>query len=344
MSISLPNSKAASLDTSDQSKQSKGSRLALRVLLGLLKLVLLCFLIGMISKNMSSVDLTDLISARFILLVPLLVILSQLAYFLMSLRLWFVLKMFDINLKVLHAFRINLESFFYFVCIPVAISFETSKFCKILKLVKGGAPKIKVMGGLVFDRVVGIGVLCCTSLFCIFIAETKITFSIPWLVLAFLIAGGFIALASGWWWFGKETSIGLLKMLLATARKKVGLLLASTVTSFLMCFANVTLVFFIVRELNVDLSYFQVFFVISLSILAQMFPVSLAGAGPGEITGIYLYNSLGVASEKAVAIVAVFYFFKLFAALVGGISEATKSLPLNSILQKYLNKLSGGQL
>ena len=78
--------------------------------------------------------------------------------------------------------------------------------------------------------------------------------------------------------------------------------------------------------MGVAIGHTTVVFAVSFAMIFQLVPVTLAGLGAGEVVGTMVYMSLGLAWEDALLLVSALYSFRLIAAGLSGLWEASQGL------------------
>jgi hypothetical protein len=239
-----------------------------------------------------------------------------------AVRLHFSLRAFGIDLSARAASIIALQSLFYFF-IPLSIGTDAARWLKIRNRIPD-VSRMTVLTAVLFDRGTA-------AVACVFIAAFTLPL-IPSIHIDIPTVGG---LASSWWLAVLATLAGAaLVMLFQVARRRFPNLLAlilkrrfllNMVTclglSLLTQGFTILTVWSGLLWLGVLIKPAAISIGVTGAAIAQVIPLSVAGAGPGEVTAGLLLTSTGASTDAAILLATVVYFCKLIGGIEGGLLE-----------------------
>jgi len=249
----------------------------------------------------------------------------QLSLVIYARRLHFSLATVGIKLQVLPTMRIAMQSLFYFFFVPFSTGAELSRWAKI----KAAAPmtsNLSILTALTLDRVVpAIACLAISLASLPFVRLRGVTMrdidALPispvTVVVILLVAGvgaGAIAIRRGW-------IAPLLAGIRAARNQFMRGILFVGVTSVVVQLLSITTMWLLSRWLGIELGFAALALGTSGGMLAQIIPISLAGAGPAELGSGLLFAACGADTTEAVLLTTVLYLCKLFGAVEGGLLE-----------------------
>jgi uncharacterized membrane protein YbhN (UPF0104 family) len=239
------------------------------------------------------------------------------AHVFVGLRLKQVLEVYSVRLRAFATCRLNLQSMFYFVFLPMGFATELSRFARIRSLAPA-TRNVPLASALVLDRFVGLSAFLFLSLLSASYILPRIQWSpnlseTIWLIVLVLpVVGMGVALL---WRLGYVHKV---KTLLTLPDLNWGKLLVAFLLSLLMCSFLVTSVYLGGWAVGIIMSWVEVAFVIMTSSLCAVIPVMILGVGPMDIAGVFLYQLLGLTSTDALLMASILYFLRVFVALLGG--------------------------
>ncbi|MUM78602.1 hypothetical protein GKC30_13260 [Pseudodesulfovibrio sp. F-1] len=242
------------------------------------------------------------------------------ALFSNAFRLSLVVRSLCGRLKVFEAWRICLQSAFYFVFVPLSAGFDVARFAKISAL-DSGLKRPSIIGALLIDRLLGLSVPL--VVFTVLIAwpgllpQIEIAAETQWALLgalAVLCCIGLLLLSRFTLW--KDID-GLLRSLVHNSSSLLTAL-GWTVSAHTCLYASVWCLA-LSLGINAPLLYIVVGCVCGL--ILQIVPLNVGGLGAGEAAGVFVYSFLGFAMHDAVLLALLPYLFRVGTAVCGGIWE-----------------------
>ena len=259
-------------------------------------------LIYNLSTN-SSVDITSnwgiLVGAGFLV--------SQISFYIYSWRFRRVASLMDIQLSAVDSLRVNMQGLFYHFFLPFSAGAD---FAKFFKLKMHQTSKQVRLRAIILDHSVGVFSLLLIATFLLSYEEH--TFEYP--QMNYLISAGicFTILAIIMVW--KKYFVSINKFVVINMPKIVTIFVSSVAMQTLLCSA----IWLASLDLGMDISYMDVLFVMSLSMIFNSVPVHFLGIGLTEIMGSALYISIGLSPVEAIQMVSFLYVFRLTTAVMGG--------------------------
>jgi len=252
----------------------------------------------------------------WLLLAALLV--NFLALLLFATRMRIILDVFDAKISLFQAFRIHLQSMFYFFILPMTVGLEAARFAKVKKIIDRPLNEITLGSALLFDRFIGAG----TALFLSLLLFPFLNFKMKiewnaWLLLGiFILALGFIWLL----FLHSKIRYYIKKIFMLCHLGQKGLLFATEVSIVTHIFYAFSL-YLAAKSVHLDISFLQTLFALTAAMLCLIFPISLAGASPVEAATLGVLLALKIPMDQALIFVLLSYLAKFMAALLGGIWE-----------------------
>jgi len=249
----------------------------------------------------------------------------QLSLILYAHRLHTSLATVGINLQVVPTMRIAMQSLFYFFFIPFSTGAELSRWAKV-KAAAPGTSNLSILTALTLDRVVPAIACAAISLASLpFVRLRGVTMkdfaALPVhpaaVVVVLFIAGvgaGAIAIRRGW-------IAAFIAGVRGARNRFTRSILLVGMTSLVVQLLSITTMWLLSRWLGIELGFAALALGTSGGMLAQIIPVSLAGAGPAELGSGLLFAACGANTTEAVLLATVLYLCKLFGAVEGGLLE-----------------------
>lgn len=265
----------------------------------------------------------------------------QLALLVFARRLHTSLATMGIGLPVGATMRIALQSLFYFFLLPLSTGAELSRWAKI-KAASPRSSNLAVLTAVSFDRfmpVVACGAISLASLPFVtlrgFGASNAASLPAhPVIAVTVLLAAGAgaaaVAIRRGWF----ARMVQLLRS--AGPRFLRGLVIVG-IASIVVQLLSITTLWLLSRWLGIEMGFAALALGISGGMLAQVIPVSLAGAGPAELGSGLLFAACGATTSEAATLTTALYLCKLAGAVEGGLLE----FPM-ARLQGELRRTLGG--
>ncbi|MBT4205144.1 MAG: flippase-like domain-containing protein [Proteobacteria bacterium] len=259
-------------------------------------------LIYNLSTN-SSVDITSnwgfLVGAGFLV--------SQISFYIYSWRFRRVASLMDIQLSAVESLRLNMQGLFYHFFLPFSAGGD---FAKFFKLKMHQTSKQVRLRAIILDHSVGVFSLLLIATFLLSYKEHP--FEYP--QMNYLISAGicFTILAIIMVW--KKYFVSIKKFIITNMPEIVTIFVSSVVMQTLLSLA----IWLGSLDLGMDISYMDVFFVMSLSMIFNAVPAHFLGIGLTEIMGSALYISIGLSPIEAIQMVSFLYIFRLTIAVMGG--------------------------
>jgi len=239
------------------------------------------------------------------------------------------------------AFRAAVEGNFFS---NTFISILGSDAARIWRLQRSGVPVFAATGGVMLDRLIGL-----TG------NHLMLLFALPWLwpkvldewtksglaLLAFGFSGALIAVylfatlrlpeifkPQGRW--AALRVVFDLSQVCSYAFKHWRQSIVTLFYSLIVNLANVTIFYFLLRDLGVDISFWQCLIVVPVIIQVSLLPISIGGWGVRESAAVIGFGLFGVASHVALAVSVLFGLLILLFSLWGGVWWWLDRHPLSS--------------
>ncbi len=230
-----------------------------------------------------------------------------------------------IRIPVAQSMRIALQSLFYHFLIPFSTGAELSRWAK-LKAASPDAASLAVLAAVAFDRAMP-GVACMLiSLACLPFVElqgmlgaaTIDRLGNPVILMAVSVAIAVIAMTT----LGRRRWIPKVQQLIRSsggrfARGVVVVGAASIATQLL----SVATMWFLAQWLGIDVDLAVIALGTCGGMLAQVVPISIAGAGAAELGSGLLFVACGATTGHAIMLTTVLYLCKLVGAIEGALLE-----------------------
>ena len=259
-------------------------------------------LIYNLSTN-SSVDITSnwglLVGAGFLV--------SQISFYIYSWRFRRVASLMDIRLSAADSLRLNMQGLFYHFFLPFSAGADFAKFFK-LKMHQNS--KQLRLRAIILDHSVGVFSLLLIATFLLSYKEPP--FEYP--QMNYLISAGIcltiLTIIVVW----KKYFVSIKKFFIINIPEIVAIFASSVAMQTLLSLA----IWVASLDLGMNISYMDVLFVMSLSMIFNAVPVHFLGIGLTEIMGSALYISIGLSPVEAIQMVSFLYVFRLTTAVMGG--------------------------
>jgi Lysylphosphatidylglycerol synthase TM region len=249
----------------------------------------------------------------------------QLSLLVFARRLHTSLGTMGIRLPVGLTMRIALQSLFYFFFIPFSTGAELSRWAKI-KAASPESSNLAVVTAVGFDRfmpavacvAISLASLPFVTLRGVSASDTSALPVHPAIAVAVLLAAGAgaatVAVRRGW--------IARMLQLVQSAGQRFmrGLVLVGA-ASLLVQLLSITTMWLLSRWLGIEIGFAALALGTSGGMLAQVIPISLAGAGPAELGSGLLFAACGATTSEAVVLTTALYLCKLAGAVEGGLLE-----------------------
>ena len=249
----------------------------------------------------------------------------QLSLLLFARRLHASLATMGIRVPVAVSMRIALQSLFYFFFIPFSTGAELSRWAKI-KAASPDSPNLAVLTAVGFDRVIP-AIACLTislaSLPFVTLrgARTASTPALsvhPAIAVTALItvmgAVAAIALRRGW-------IARIVQLVRSEGRRFTRGIMVVGAASLAVQLLSIATMWLLARWLGIEIGFAALALGTSGGMLAQVIPISLAGAGAAELGSGLLFAAYGATTSEAVVLATALYLCKLVGAVEGGILE-----------------------
>ena len=235
---------------------------------------------------------------------------SQISFYIYSWRFRKVAGLMKIKLSAVDSLRLNMQGLFYHFFLPFSAAADFAKFFKLKTHQTSKQERLKT---IILDHSVGLFSLVFISGFLLSFKEH--TFEYPQINYFILVGICLTMLAI----------ILVYKKYFVNAKEFATVNTREIVTIFASSIAMQTLLSLSVKlaslNLGVEISYLDILFVMSLSMIFHAVPVHLLGVGLAEIMGSALYITIGLSPIEAIQMVSILYFFRLTTAIMGGAWE-----------------------
>lgn len=243
---------------------------------------------------------------------------------LFALRFRISLWTFGVCIPTRHAARIAMQSLFYFF-IPLSAGTEVCRWIKVRAMVPD-ASQLAVIASVTFDRLAAAVACFAIASTCFFLVDLRglqgnpasWLSAEPWaLALALLVLLAVIVMATHRSW----RSARLRRFIELGGRHLLRGAAVAITMSIAVQILTVLALWLLSRWIGIDLSLAGIALGATGGALAQILPISLAGAGPAEIGSALLFHAAGATPEQAVFLATLLYLCKLVGAIEGGILE-----------------------
>jgi len=237
-------------------------------------------------------------------------------------RLTFSLRALGVVLPQKVSVVIALQSLFYFF-IPLSIGTDAARWMKIQACLPA-VSRTTVLAAVLFDRATA-AVACLVIGLVALPLVASIRFEIPWtghsMRKELLIAAVSLTLV---------VLLGILTVLAQRHKQRIAFIWSrgfagNSCVSLALSFSTQSFTIVAVwsgcRWLGIDLAPANVALGVTGGALAQVIPISVAGAGPGEVAAGLLSAAAGATTEQAVLLASMVYFCKLIGGIEGGLLE-----------------------
>jgi len=237
-------------------------------------------------------------------------------------RLTFSLRALGVTLPQKVSLVIALQSLFYFF-IPLSIGTDAARWMKIQACLPA-VSRTAVLAAVLFDRATA-AVACLLIGLATVPLIVAIRFEMP--STGDSMRNGLLIAAVSLTLF---VLLGIVAVLAQRHKQRIAFLWSrafagnscvSLALSFLTQGFTIVAVWSGCRWLGIDLAPANVAFGVTGGALAQVIPISVAGAGPGEVAAGLLSAAAGATTEQAVLLASMVYFCKLIGGIEGGLME-----------------------
>jgi uncharacterized membrane protein YbhN (UPF0104 family) len=254
-------------------------------------------------RTNSSIDITSkwglLVGAGFLI--------SQISFYIYSWRFRRVASLMTIQLSAVDSLRLNMQGLFYHFFLPFSAGADFAKFFK-LKMHQNS--KQLRLRAIILDHSVGVFSLLLIATFLLSYKEPP--FEYP--QMNYLISAGIcltiLTIIVVW----KKYFVSIKKFFIINIPEIVAIFASSVAMQTLLSLA----IWVASLDLGMNISYMDVLFVMSLSMIFNAVPVHFLGIGLTEIMGSALYISIGLSPVEAIQMVSFLYVFRLTTAVMGG--------------------------
>jgi uncharacterized membrane protein YbhN (UPF0104 family) len=254
-------------------------------------------------RTNSSIDITSkwglLVGAGFLI--------SQISFYIYSWRFRRVASLMAIQLSAVDSLRLNMQGLFYHFFLPFSAGADFAKFFK-LKMHQNS--KQLRLRAIILDHSVGVFSLLLIATFLLSYKEPP--FEYP--QMNYLISAGIcltiLTIIVVW----KKYFVSIKKFFIINIPEIVAIFASSVAMQTLLSLA----IWVASLDLGMNISYMDVLFVMSLSMIFNAVPVHFLGIGLTEIMGSALYISIGLSPVEAIQMVSFLYVFRLTTAVMGG--------------------------
>jgi uncharacterized membrane protein YbhN (UPF0104 family) len=212
-----------------------------------------------------------------------------------------------IQLSAVDSLRLNMQGLFYHFFLPFSAGADFAKFFK-LKMHQNS--KQLRLRAIILDHSVGVFSLLLIATFLLSYKEPP--FEYP--QMNYLIPAGIcltiLTIIVVW----KKYFVSIKKFFIINIPEIVAIFASSVAMQTLLSLA----IWVASLDLGMNISYMDVLFVMSLSMIFNAVPVHFLGIGLTEIMGSALYISIGLSPVEAIQMVSFLYVFRLTTAVMGG--------------------------
>ncbi len=246
------------------------------------------------------------------------VALNEAALALFGVRMQLLLRAFDVTLRWPNAFRIHVQSVFYFFIVPMTVGVELARFGKIRAAIPG-TPTGRILPALLLDRMLGAGSAAALAL-------------LMWPFVRF-DAAPWAEVSAGAVWIGlMALAAAAITLCIPPARRAVRQAWLVVVAkrrrvAEIFAFSMVMHCVFALAILAgawafaIDVSFPEVAFAVAGGMLLVAVPLSIGGLGAADVTTAAIFLAMGYTLEQSVLLGALPYLARLLAAVQGGVWE-----------------------
>lgn len=243
-------------------------------------------------------------------------VVNQIALSLFALRMWLVLRIFNIRISYFQSLRIHLQSMLYYFVVPMTVGLEAARFAKIKERLGGKVQATNLGSALVGDRLIGAlaAMLWAAALLPVISIHLVVrqNWKLP-IVFAGLICVGCILLIL----LHSKVRFYALELVKLFHAGRTNVYLSLVIAMLTNLFFSLA-VFLASLGTDLQLTFIQALFAISAAMLFIVIPVSFAGVGPAEAAGVGVMAGMGLPIAQAALFTLLIYFARLVAALEGG--------------------------
>lgn len=234
------------------------------------------------------------------------------------------LALFGFTVPWWRAYVVHVQSVFYLFFLPFGVGMDIAKFVKLHRRVPGARPAAgPLVGAIMADRLIGFAVAATVAVLAVLAGGpglSDLAIRVRW-EIAVLFGVALLLIAGALWHWRAYLFAGWLLGAVGTARRRPMLVAVAVLASLGLFGVLSGCLWAAASVLGADLPYALALLVVSASMIFQALPISLAGVGGGELAMVGLLLVSGFARSEAVLLAAVFYGFRLTAALLGGAME-----------------------
>jgi uncharacterized membrane protein YbhN (UPF0104 family) len=235
---------------------------------------------------------------------------SQISFYTYSWRFCKVARLMEIQLSGLESLRINIQGLFYHFFLPFSSGADFAKFFKLKTHQTGKQERMKA---IILDHFLGVFAL-------LLIVGFLMTFKDPAfknLQISYFVSIAICLAIPLLFWICKNYFASLKEFTIMNIREIVKIFASSIAMQALLSLS----VKLASLDLGIEISYLDILFVMSLSMIFHAVPLHLLGIGLVEIMGSALYMTIGLSPAEAIQMVSILYFFRLTTAIMGGAWE-----------------------
>ncbi|RYG38734.1 MAG: flippase-like domain-containing protein [Burkholderiales bacterium] len=245
-------------------------------------------------------------------------VLNEIALTLFGVRMQFLLSTLGVMLRWRDAFRVHLQSMFYFFIVPMTVGVEIARFAKI-RAALPGTPAKRILPALLLDRMVGAG-------------SGAMLAAVMWPFVQFDAAPWLDASTAALWiCLGGMAMIGG-----AVLIRRVRLAITEVIHAILASWRRVSLIFVLsicmhvvfalgiycaAQAFLIDIALIEILFAVAAGSLLVAIPVSLGGVGAADVTTVTIFVAMGHTLEQSILLGALPYLARLVGAVQGGVWE-----------------------
>lgn len=284
-------------------------------------------------------DILEAIAGANASYVPIALLFAFGTHYCAAIRLRTLLAMQRVTLTILRVFSISLSAVFYGLIVPGGtLASSAARFIHLSR----DAPYESVGAALIVDRVLATVFLVVLGAIAIAIDRAESAWMAAILIAPVLVLSAFVVARHAYVQlagrFGRGASGGLRRKL-QDALERIGAALTQyasigtagmvslALTSVLAHLCGFAAFYFTAIAMGMDISFLTVCWVRAVMVLAAMLPVTVAGIGVREVSGIGMLVPLGFSEAEAVAYSLVaFIVTQLALGIVGGCLEARRVL------------------
>lgn len=230
-----------------------------------------------------------------------------------------VIRALGVRVGLKESVSLQMQSMFYHFLAPGGVGSDAARIAKLTRLVPGLSAR-RAAVGVLLDRAVGVATM--TGL-AVATAPVGARALLPgqWAecgplpLVVWTVAVAVLVIAAVW---GACSYVARRQ---GAERLRIGGVVGAVAASVGMQLGLGTAAYCAAVGWGIHIEFASVLFAVASSLLFQLVPVNVAGAGGGEVAGYGIYVLLGLSGPGALLLVSTTYAYRLMVAAMGGLLE-----------------------